>query len=195
MKENLNKAYWEAKYEHKKTGWDIGYISIPLKFYIDQLTNKNLKILIPGAGNSYEVEYLYNNGFTNLTVVDIAAQPLKNIKKRIPNFPKERLIQQDFFEHNATYDLILEQTFFCALDPSLRQAYAIKMNEILNKKGKITGVLFNFELTKDGPPFGGGKESYFSLFNPIFEIKILEACYNSIKPRQGRELFFIFEKN
>ena len=194
MKNNLNKAYWEHKYENQKTGWDIGYISTPLKLYIDQLTNKNLKILIPGAGNGYEIEYLYNNGFTNLTVVDIAEQPLLNIKNRIPDFPKERLIHQDFFNHTKKYDLILEQTFFCALDPSLRKNYATKMSEILNIDGKIAGLLFNFELTQDGPPFGGDKETYLYLFNNIFEIKILEECYNSIKPRQGRELFFIFEK-
>lgn len=30
----------------------------PLKVYFDQLTNKDLKILIPGGGNSHEAEYL-----------------------------------------------------------------------------------------------------------------------------------------
>lgn len=194
MKNNFNKAYWEHKYENQKTGWDIGYISTPLKLYIDQLTNKNLQILIPGAGNSYEIEYLHKKGFTNLTVLDIAEQPLLNIKNRIPNFPSECLIQQDFFNHSKTYDLILEQTFFCALDPNLRKNYASKMNECLNKDGKIAGLLFNFELTQDGPPFGGDKETYIHLFKNIFKINTLEECYNSIKPRLGRELFFIFEK-
>lgn len=194
MENYFNKAYWEHKYANHKTGWDIGYISTPLKLYIDQLKNKELKILIPGAGNGHEIEYLHKNGFTNITVIDIAKQPLINIKNRIPEFPKERLIHQDFFNHNNTYDLILEQTFFCALHPSLRQTYVTKMFECLTSKGKIAGVLFNFELTVEGPPFGGHLKEYRTLFNPNFEIKVLEACYNSIKPRQGRELFFIFEK-
>ena len=68
---NLNKAFWDNKYTNEKLGWDIGYISTPLKSYIDQLADKNLKILIPGAGNGYEVEYLFNSGFTNIHVVDI----------------------------------------------------------------------------------------------------------------------------
>ena len=153
-----------------KIGWDIGEISTPLKTYIDQLTDKELHILIPGGGNSYEAEYLHQLGFKNVYVVDFSETALENIKTRVPSFPKEHLIQVNFFElhnllPNLCFDLILEQTFFCALDPSLRQAYANKMNEILNNNGKITGVLFNFELTKDGPPFGGDKESYFSLFN------------------------------
>lgn len=190
----LDKLYWEAKYEQQKTGWDIGYISTPIKEYIDQLKDKTIKILIPGGGNGYEAEYLLKSGFKNVNVLDIAAQPLKNLQKRSPNFSKNQLIQQDFFEHSKTYDLIIEQTFFCALDPVLREKYANKMFDLLNPKGKLIGVLFDFELTNEGPPFGGSLIEYIQLFYAKFEIKILEKCYNSIKPRKGKELFFIFEK-
>jgi len=190
----LDKLYWEAKYEQQKTGWDIGYISTPIKEYIDQLKDKTIKILIPGGGNGYEAEYLLKSGFKNVNVLDIAAQPLKNSQKRSPNFSKNQLIQQDFFEHSKTYDLIIEQTFFCALDPVLREKYANKMFDLLNPKGKLIGVLFDFELTNEGPPFGGSLIEYIQLFYAKFEIKILEKCYNSIKPRKGKELFFIFEK-
>jgi thiopurine S-methyltransferase len=191
----LNKAFWDNKYNNEKLGWDIGYISTPLKNYIDQLANKNLKILIPGAGNGYEVEYLFNRGFSNIYVVDIAQQPLDNLKNRIPHFPKNRLIHMDFFNlKESNFDLILEQTFFCALDPSLRGPYAIKMNNLLRENGKLAGLFFVFPLTEKGPPFGGDINEYNKLFFEHFKIKILERAYNSIKPRIGNELFFIFEK-
>ena len=33
----LNKDYWEQKYENGDMGWDIGYISTPLKDgYLDE---------------------------------------------------------------------------------------------------------------------------------------------------------------
>ena len=76
--------YWEERYQKGETGWDAGSITTPLKEYIDQLTDKNLKILIPGAGNGYEFDYLIENGFQNVYVVDIAETPLENIKKRKP---------------------------------------------------------------------------------------------------------------
>ena len=41
----FDKSYWEEKYKKNKTGWDIGYISTPIKTYIDQLKNKNVSIL------------------------------------------------------------------------------------------------------------------------------------------------------
>jgi thiopurine S-methyltransferase len=195
MKNRLDKNYWEERYKNNKTGWNIGYISTPIKAYIDQLEDKTQKILIPGAGNSFEAEYLWNLGFKNVYIVDIAKQPLINLKNRVPSFPKNQLIQKDFFELNDDFDLILEQTFFCALDPILRSKYAEHMYQILKPEGKLAGLLFDFELTESGPPFGGSMEEYRSHFNDKFKIRILEKSYNSIKERQGKELFFIFEKN
>ena len=191
----LDKKFWEDKYSKNKLGWDIGYVSTPLKEYIDQLSNKKLKILVPGAGNGYEVKYLFERGFENVFVVDIALQPLKNIKSRITVFPKNQLIQTNFFDlEEGDFDLILEQTFFCALDPKLREAYAIKMKSVLKDKGKLVGLLFDFPLTDQGPPFGGDINEYQKLFKQHFKLKTLERAYNSIEPRKGNELFFIFEK-
>lgn len=189
----LNKEYWQNRWEENNTGWDIGTISYPLKDYIDQLEDKNIKILIPGAGNAYEFDYLLEKGFLNSYVIDIAEQPLNNILKRNPDFEKH-LIHDDFFNHNLKYDLILEQTFFCALNPTMRENYVSKMYDLLNKNGKLSGLLFDFPLTEDGPPFGGSKEEYLNLFSEKFKIKTLEKAYNSIKPRANRELFFTFEK-
>jgi methyl halide transferase len=190
----LNSNYWEERYSNQETGWDVGKITTPLKEYIDQIEDKSLKILIPGAGNSYELEYLINNGFENVYVLDFAQSPLDNIKKRIPNCNTNQLIKSDFFEHIGNYDLIIEQTFFCALEPSLRKDYVQKMKSLLTPKSKIVGLLFQFPLTEVGPPFGGSKEEYISLFEYDFEIKTLETANNSIKPRQENELFFIFNK-
>jgi methyl halide transferase len=190
----LKKDFWENKYTNQETGWDTGGITTPLKTYIDGLKNKELSILIPGAGNGHEAEYLFQNGIENVDVIDLASLPLLNLKSRVPDFPESQLIQGDFFELDKKYDLILEQTFFCALDPALRPAYAKKMSELLNPKGKLAGVLFDFALSETGPPFGGSRQEYLSYFKPYFKIKTLEKCYNSIKPRMGNELFIIFEK-
>ena len=190
----LNKDYWERKYDLGDTGWDIGYISTPLKEYIDQLKDENLKILIPGAGNAHELFYLVENGFSNVYVIDIAKQPLEYIKRRIPDFPDDQLLEGDFFDLELNnFDLILEQTFFCALDPRRRTDYVHKIQQLLKPNGKLIGLLFNFPLSEAGPPFGGNPAEYKSLFKKYFRIKILETAHNSIKPRADKELFFIFE--
>ncbi len=190
----LDKEYWNTRYKTDDFGWDAGEITTPLKNYFDLLTNKSLKILIPGGGNSYEAEYLFKKGFENVHVLDFAEEPLKNIKDRCKNFPTSHLIRDDFFNHKGQYDLIIEQTFFCSINPELRNAYAKHVHELLKPKGKLVGVLFNDVLNTDKPPFGGNKEEYLAYFIPYFNFKVFEPCYNSIKPREGRELFIHFVK-
>lgn len=193
--DKFNKTFWSDRYNKDETGWDIGAPSPPLKEYIDQLTDKNVCILIPGAGNAYEAEYLFNKGFKNITVVDIAEQPLINIKKRLPDFPKENLVHSDYFEFNGQFDIILEQTFFCALNPSFRERYITKTHQLLKPNGKLVGVFFIYPLNATHPPFGSTKEEYIKWFSPTFKINTMDDCYNSIKPRSGNELFINLKKN
>lgn len=191
------KNYWTQRYEEGKTGWDIGRVSTPLKEYIDQLQSKKLKILIPGAGNAYEAAYLHEQGFANVWVLDISEIPLQQLAERVPSFPKERLLQSNFFEHQGSYDLILEQTFFCSFEPttSNRSLYAKHMAKVLSPNGKLVGLWFKHTLDINGNrPFGGSKEEYLAHLSPYFEAVTFEDCYNSIPPRAGNELFGIFCK-
>src|SRR5690554_5688960 len=166
--ELLDAEYWENRYNGNQLGWDIGYCSTPLKSYFDQLDDKSLQILIPGAGNAYEAEYLHHLGFNNVFVIDLAPSALKNLKQRVPDFPEDHLIEGNFFDHDEQYDLIIEQTFFCALHPELRQQYAEHMQRCLKPGGKLVGVWFDDELNSEHPPYGGEREEYQRCFEPHF---------------------------
>lgn len=190
----MNKDYWNERYAQGQTGWDLGKASPPLENYIRQLDNKDLKILLPGCGNGYEALLMAELGFTNLTVLDIAPLAVEQLQNRLRNYQTVRILCEDFFTHQDQYDLILEQTFFCALPPSMRKQYAQKMAELLAPQGKLVGLLFASEFDKAGPPFGGTTEEYLQLFNPYFKSEILEPCHNSIRPRQGNELFIKWVK-
>lgn len=183
-------TYWTDRYKKSNTPWDMGSPSPPLTAFLQKLVHKDQKILIPGAGNAYEIEWLHKNGFTNAYVMDISQIPLDNLKSRVPDFPDSYLLFGDFFELDKKFDLIIEQTFFCALQPNQRKDYVKKMAEIIKPGGKLAGVLFDFPLTEQGPPFGGSQEEYEKLFSPYFTIAKMERCYNSVKPRMGSELFF-----
>jgi len=195
-KQDLEK-YWTTRYKENRTGWDIGYPSTPIKEYIDQLDDKEIKILIPGAGNAYEAEYIYNKGFNNISVLDISKLPLKSLKRRVVDFPDSQLIHENFFDHKGQYDLILEQTFFCSFEPSAknRKAYFKQMADLLKPGAHLVGLWFDHPLTPESKrPFGGNKEEYLSYVSHFLEVAVFERCYNSIKPRLGKELFGIFRK-
>lgn len=189
----LNDQFWENRYQENNTAWDIGYASTPIVEYLNSLKNKDLKILIPGCGNGHEAEWAHKNGFSNVHILDFAASAIENFKKRYPDFNIDYLHKADFFEHQEKYDLIIEQTFFCAIDPSLRKKYAHKMHELLNENGILMGLLFDTQFPVS-PPFGGNKEEYYLYFSSLFEYLRFEKCTNSIPARSGRELFIELKK-
>jgi hypothetical protein len=55
---------------------------------------------------------ILEQGFTNVTVIDIAPTLVKNIEQKIHSIPAYRYCCD--FRHQGEYDLIIEQTFFCA---------------------------------------------------------------------------------
>lgn len=187
------KTYWDTRWQQDETGWDIGYASPALMEYMQQQTEKHAAILIPGCGNAHEAAALLDIGFTNITLIDISEIAVNRVKKRFGNQVKS--ICTDFFDHQGSYDFILEQTFFCALLPELRDYYVTKMAALLHSNAILAGVLFSTEFNEPGPPFGGSKQEYEKLFTKNFKLLTLEPCYNSIPHRQGNELFIEFKKS
>jgi SAM-dependent methyltransferase len=189
----INQNYWDDKYKTNDIGWDLGAVSPAIHLFIATLYDKYTRILIPGCGNSYEAKYLLEQGFTNVTVIDIAPTLVENLRKKFEKNPNITILLGDFFAHQGEYDLIIEQTFFCALPPRMREQYVSKMHQLLADKGKLVGLLFDKSFD-GGPPFGGSKAEYEQLFKRKFEFLKMDLCQNSIKPRANSELFIEFQK-
>jgi hypothetical protein len=127
-------------------------------------------------------------------VLDWSPSALEALQERCPDFPAAQLIAGDFFEHQGVYDLVVEQTFFCAIDPALRARYAEKVHSLLAPGGLLAGLLFDDALNTDKPPFGGSEAEYRGLFEPLFDLERLHTAPDSIQPRVGRELFIVARK-
>lgn len=191
----LPAGFWNRRYEEQQTGWDTGTITTPLKTYFEQLDRHDTAILIPGCGNSHEAAWLLAHGFNNVTLADISPVLTRSLREKFADRLGKGLtvITEDFFHLSGQYERIIEQTFFCALDPSQREAYVAKIYELLQPGGKLAGVLFD-RTFEGGPPFGGSREEYLELFKEKFRNLQIEPCYNSIPPRAGNEVFIIAEK-
>lgn len=189
----LDATYWDQRYQNNQIGWDLGQCSPPIKAYIDQLTDKNISILIPGCGNAHEAAYLVEKGFTNITLIDIAPTLVSKLKNQFKDTSVNVLLV-DFFQFQGQFDLIIEQTFFCAIHPAQRKTYVNKVASLLKPGKKLVGLLFNKEFEQPGPPFGGTVLTYEELFSPAFHINTMAVAYNGIKPRQNTEVFINFSK-
>lgn len=187
----LNQEYWNGRYLRGETGWDLGMVSPPLKAYIDQIQDKHLAILIPGCGITWEADYLLESGFTNVTILDISSDLIAQLDRKYSDNQCIHVVCADFFEYRAKFDLILEQTFFCALPPERRTDYIQKIKELLVPGGKLVGVFFNRHFELQGPPFGGSLEEYRTLMRDAFSEVMIASCDNSYHKREETELFII----
>ena len=190
----FDEKYWLERYRSQLTGWDAGRITTPIKEYVDQLDDKSIKILVPGCGFGHEVKYLYDHGFKNVDVIDFIEDPINKLRAYCSNWTDRQFFVGDFFKHVGEYDLILEQTFLSSIEPSQRLAYARKNFELLKEEGRLVGLLFVVDFPGNYPPFGGTMEEYTSYFEPYFEFDVFAMSYNSIKPREGSELFINLRK-
>ena len=192
----LDAAYWETRWQGQQTGWDIGEASPPLIHYLEGVSDQQTRILIPGAGRAYEALYLHQQGYEQVFVCDWAPSAFDHLRQMAPDFPEDHLLVSNFFEleTDIPFDLLLEQTFFCAIDPALRSRYVAKAADLLADHGTLAGVLFAREFPFSGPPFGGTAAEYQHLFSDYFDILTLEITPYSIAPRLGNELFIELKK-
>lgn len=192
MTEHLSKEYWEQRYADGTTGWDMGVVAPALKQYFDSIEPKDAAILIPGCGNAWEAKYLVEQGFTNITVIDIAEPPVNHLREALGVDAQQQcnVVLGDFFAHAGKYDYIIEQTFFCAIDPALRPAYVKHMAQLLKPKGELAGLLFKTPFDKPGPPYGGTEAEYREVFAGSLNLIEMISCEHSHPARAGNELFF-----
>lgn len=189
----LDENFWDAQWKSNTIGWDIGHVSPPITDLISNIHNKKASILIPGCGSAYEAEYLVEQGFENITLIDISESACNILKEKFNYKPQISVLHGDFFKLDHQFDIIIEQTFFCAILPQWRTKYLWKMHQLLKTDGLLMGLLFN-RTFEAGPPFGGNEEEYKNLFNSAFEIEKMEIAKNSIEPRKNSELQFVFKK-
>ncbi|MBH19524.1 MAG: SAM-dependent methyltransferase [Crocinitomicaceae bacterium] len=196
IRDSLNESFWNNRYLENNTGWDLGVISPPIKKWFDSQMDKDLQILVPGAGKGHEVKYGFEHGFSNIYYLDSSTEAISSFKENCPNFPEDQILKNNFFElkKDLFFDVLIEQTFFCAISPILRDQYVKKTHKILREDGCIIGLLFNKRFDHQGPPFGGFYEEYVELFSEIFIIEKLENSIHSVSPRKENEFWIMLKK-
>ncbi|MDX1684706.1 MAG: hypothetical protein R3275_05670 [Saprospiraceae bacterium] len=185
--------FWESKWKENETPWDLGVSSPQLMdFCINNIENRTSKILIPGGGRAYELTTLHNAGFTNVWLCDWSKSAIEEAQKVNPAIPQDKFLVKDFFKLKMNFDYILEQTFFSAIPPSMREEYVEKTYKLLKERqGRIIALLFDIHFDHEGPPFGGSRKEYREIFSSRFTIERLEKAEKSVASRAGNECFLV----
>ena len=130
-------------------------------------------------------------GFYNTFYLDLSPIAVKHFREKHPQIPKDNILLGDFFSLKKSnfFDIIIEQTFFCALPLSSRLLYVNKTHELLKNSGILIGLLFNIKFDGDEPPYGGNYNLYKKLFEDKYHFIKMDISTNSIPQRQGSELW------
>jgi SAM-dependent methyltransferase len=112
------KNHWEKVYETKspdQVSWTQEIPKISLDFISSFGVAKDAKIIDIGGGDSKLVDYLLDNGFENITVLDISEKALEKAKNRLGDkAEKVNWVVSDIneFEPNATFDIWHDRATF-----------------------------------------------------------------------------------
>jgi len=150
-------GFWNDRYASGVTPWDLGEVSEPVRTLVERHFPPQGRVLVPGCGRGWEVVYLTKLGYS-VTAVDFADEAVRFLGELARESQVQpEILQQDLFllpaVYNSSFDVLLEQTCFCAIDPSLRSEYEQVAHRILRPGGKLSGVFMELEEPREGPPY------------------------------------------
>jgi len=146
------KEHWESIYETKDTSqvsWTQEVPKTSLDFIRSFGLRKDAKIIDIGGGDSKLVDYLLEEGYENITILDISAKALDLAKKRLgKKAEKINWLVSDIidFEPNTTYDVWHDRATFHFLTSKEQIA---KYAEIARKS--VKGYLTIGTFSEKGP--------------------------------------------
>ena len=173
-----NKKHWENIYQIKEIDGVSWYQKVPVESL--QLIKKysisnSDKIIDIGCGKSFLADNLLELNYTNISLVDISSNALKEVKERLQN-KSLNFIETDIlnFNSNDKYDIWHDRAVFHFItNREGIKKYISLCNEYINKEG----VLIIGTFAEDGPLKCSGLEikrysvdQISDLFKETFEL-------------------------
>jgi hypothetical protein len=197
---DLSPQAWNERYQSKDTPWDLSGPTPEFARILDAgILPPKGRVLVPGGGRGHDA-ILFNKRGYEVDLVDFAPSA---IEAALLECSRQKAVvytyTRDFFDlpnvgyHQGHYDVLLEYTFFCAINPEKREAYVKTAAALLRTGGTLLGLFFPTKIDKAGPPFEVHEDEVRALFSPYFDVKI-EKPQQSVKPREGREFLGIFTR-
>lgn len=182
--------FWEKRFRENFTPWDAGRVPEALAHFL-QAEARALRVLIPGCGSGYEVRAFVEAGH-DVLAVDFAPAAVERAQHILgPLSSSVRLADFFEFDFGASFDLVYERAFLCALPKREWPRYAPRVAELLRPGGRLAGF-FYFDEGERGPPFGLKQGELESLLRERFDLAADSAVSDSIPIFSGKERWQIW---
>ncbi len=184
---------WNQAYLNQETPWNMNTINPLFERHSSRLLKEGAsEWLIPGAGHGHEITFFEYHS-KKITAFDLSTQVKKEFHNLYPESSCDYRIG-DFFETPLKgFDVVIENYFFVALDPAMRQKTIQRVHSLLKDNGFYAGVFFT-RSSQEGPPFGLSEWELRVHVESLFEIKEWIRSPYSHPKRQNMELWVVLQK-
>ena len=199
MTDNVNSPRkWEADYERKTDGWDLGAPTPVFKRLASNGQFKPGQLIVLGAGRGHDAREFARHGF-RVTAVDFASHAVNEMRRLADPAAPVEILQSDLFslppKLNNSFDYVLEYTCYCAIDPKRRANYADLVTHLLKPDGIYIDLAFPLDGRVGGPPFAVAESEVMDLFQERgFKLVSRKKPEESVSQRRHAEELFIFQK-
>ncbi len=190
-----NSEYWQRRYCEQQDGWDLGKPAPPLAFFFESahMPMAPARAVVPGCGRGYEVLRLAKLGYHAVGVdfADAAIDAARGAAET-QQFETATFVHTDFFhfaaqpENQESFDIAVEHTCYCAIDPKRRDAYLDALLRIMRPGGLFVGLFWACGLA-GGPPFTTDRAELENRFLSKLIDGGIEEARDSVSPRAGAE--------
>lgn len=193
------RAFWDAAYDEKRDGWELGGPSPVLARALSNLhPTGRPRGVVPGCGRGHEVIALAEAG-VEAVGLDFAAQAVAGARALIQTREATgtlkapaSVVELDLFAALdaglGQFDLAVEHTCFCAIDPARRDEYVAVLAGLVRPGGLLLGVFYAHD-RPGGPPFTTTEAEVRARLEAAFDVVGVSVPGDSIERRRGHELF------
>lgn len=188
-------GFWDPLFAADAGGWELGRASPPLQAWFSEHVPKDMRTLVPGCGRGHEARMLAALG-AKVTAIDLSPTAIAQARARTPPELAIEFAVQDLFGFISTspgFDLVVEHTCFCAIDPARRDDYVSAVADALRPGGSLVGVFYAHG-RPGGPPFTTDAAEIERRFSPRFAIERLTPAHDSTLVRHGQELLAVMRR-
>ena len=135
-----DRDFWQQRFAQRQMPWDRGAPGPQIADWLaDGSLTPGLRVVVPGCGSGHDALALAQAGCA-VTAIDYAEAAVRLTRERLAAAGvAAEVVQADVlvWQPDAPFDVVYEQTCWCALHPDDWRAYAAQLQRWLRPGGRL----------------------------------------------------------
>ncbi len=192
---------WSEHYAAGDTPWDLGapHPELSTRLQDGRLAppHAGASALVPGAGRAHDALALARRGW-RVTALDLVAELGSSVAPALERLEGTFIAGNALeFQAKEPFDLIWDDTFFCAIEPSERVSWGRRAAELLRPGGRYAALVFPVgkPVEEGGPPHGMDEAALAAALGPLFRVQESGPVSRAVPKRTWREHWLVAERS